>query len=138
MSEQNKAVVLELFHLFDQGRFDEGRALLHKDFTEQGTTATIAEFIDRRRAFYASFPDGRHLFEDVVAEGDLVATTGSLAGTHRGAFMGIPATGKRVSMRVWHLHRVKDGKIIEHRAVAEMLALLRQLGVEIPPSGPAR
>ena len=135
MSEQNKAVVLKLFQLFDQGDFAGGKALLHKDFREHGTSDTIDQFIEKRRGFYACFPDGQHHFEDVVAEGDKVATTGTLSGTHKGVFRGLAPTGIRASMRVWHLHRVKDGKIIEHKAVADLLALLQQLGAAKAPPG---
>ena len=129
MPEENKDLVIKLFKCFDEGDFQAGRALLHKDFREQGTSDTIDEFIERRKGFYRTFPDGTDQFEHVVAEGNLVATTGSISGTHRNTFMGVAPTGKRVSMRVWHLHRVAQGKIIEHGAVAELHVLMRELGV---------
>jgi predicted ester cyclase len=50
--------------------------------------------------------------------------------------MGIPPTNKPVEIKVIDIHRVVDGKIIEHWAVADMLGLMQQLGA-FPPPGKA-
>lgn len=128
MSQQSKEVVLKLYHYIDQGDFENTKRLLHKDFVEFGSRDTIDQFIQKRMAFFAAFPDGKHVFDDVFAEGDKVATVGWLLGTHKGPFMGVAPTNKPVRIQVWHLNRVAGGKILEHRAVADMLGLMRQVG----------
>jgi predicted ester cyclase len=49
-----------------------------------------------------------------VAAGDLVTTYKTYHGTHQGEFLGIPATGKKVSFYTVDAMRVVDGKITEH------------------------
>lgn len=86
--------------------------------------------------FAAAFPDWRAEIEDLVAEGDLVAFRGTARGTHRGQFLGVVPTGKRVSVEGIHVFRLARGKIVEHWAQADWLGLLRQLGAIPAPGGP--
>jgi predicted ester cyclase len=130
--DQNKQLVLELFHLFDAQRFDEARKLLHPDFQETTTGASAETFLAQRKGFYSTFPDARHSFDEVIAEGDKVVTTGVISLTHGHTFMGVAATGRKVSMRVWHMNRVRDGKIVSYAALSDMVSLLRQIGA-LPP-----
>lgn len=48
--------------------------------------------------FVAAFPDAEWMVEDEIAKGDKVVNRATTRGTHRGAFMGIPPTGKQVTM----------------------------------------
>jgi predicted ester cyclase len=54
-------------------------------------------------------------------------------GTHLGPFMGIPTTGRRVAFDTIDIMAVREGKIVEHWAVADMLSLMQQLGVGAGP-----
>lgn len=49
-------------------------------------------------------------------------------GTHQGELMGIPPTGKQVSVSMIIVYRITDSKIAEHWVVADQLGLMRQLG----------
>ena len=86
--------------------------------------------------FRRAFPDGRMTIEDMVAEGDRVATRKTFRGTHQGELMGIPPTGKAVAIGLIDLVRLADGKVVESWSVADDLGLLQQLGAFAPP-GPA-
>jgi steroid delta-isomerase-like uncharacterized protein len=86
--------------------------------------------------FRAAFPDGRMTIEEMVAEGERVATRKTFRGTHRGELMGIPPTGKVVEIGLIDIVRLVDGKVVESWSAADDLGLLRQLGV-LPPPGPA-
>ena len=57
-------------------------------------------------------------------------------GTHQGAFLGIPPTGKQVNVTGIDISRVASGKFVEHWQSADNLGLLQQLGV-VPPPGQA-
>jgi predicted ester cyclase len=59
---------------------------------------TLAGHQQFAQAFYAGFPDVRHVIEDTVADADTVAVRFTLHGTHRGDFMGIPPTGKTIAV----------------------------------------
>ncbi|MBB3674653.1 ester cyclase [Modestobacter versicolor] len=84
------------------------------------------------RAMRAAFPDLHVTIEDMVAEGDQVVTRQTFAGTHRGEWMGVPATGRAVTWAVIDVVRLEDGLLVDHWAVADMLGLRAQLTAEGP------
>lgn len=129
--ERNRALVLRMYEAFDRGRLDAFDAIA------PGFTARVvgrADALDRAaftefgQAFLTAFPDGRHVFEHVVAEGDNVMTVGAYEGTHQGDMQGHAPTGRRVSFPVLHLDRVAGGAIVEHRGLGDLTILMRQLG----------
>src|SRR5262249_54176659 len=77
---------------------------------------------------HSIFPDLQVTVEDVVADGDRVVTRFSARATHRGEFMGIPPTGRTVTLRGVHVDRVQGGRIAERWETVDLLALLRELG----------
>ncbi len=82
----------------------------------------------------AAFPDWHPTIEDMIAEGDKVVVRFRGSGTHKGEFMGIPPTGKQVTMMAIAIHRIAGGKIVENWLQADMLGMMVQLGV-VPPPG---
>jgi hypothetical protein len=79
--------------------------------------------------FYDAFPDTHITLDDIVAEGDKVVTRYLLAGTHKGKYMGIPATNKKVTISVIEIDRFASGKIIEEWVKYDTLGFMQQLGV---------
>ena len=79
--------------------------------------------------FLQAFPDQQVTIEDEVAEDDTVVTRWTFSGTHRGALMGIPATGKQVAIKGISIDRIDGGKVVEHLAQIDMVGLMQQLGV---------
>jgi len=77
----------------------------------------------------AGIPDLAITIEAMVAEGDLVATRWAGTGTHTDTLMGIPATGKHLTVSGIDLCRVSDGRIVEYWQELGMVAMLQQLGV---------
>jgi steroid delta-isomerase-like uncharacterized protein len=78
--------------------------------------------------WFRSFPDHRITIEELVAEGDLVASRSMSHATHHGDYLGVAATGLGVSFAAHELYRIRDGKIAEHWEVWDEAALLRQIG----------
>ena len=76
----------------------------------------------------AAFPDLRFAIEELIAEGDIVAGRLTMNGTHQGALMGIPPTGRAVRQNHMHFVRLLDGKAIEHWGVRDDVGMMRQLG----------
>ncbi len=74
-------------------------------------------------------PDLRVVIEDMIAEGDKVATRYTLESTHEGELFGGPPTGQRLSIKSISVERVSDGKIREHWRVTDGLDMMQQLGV---------
>lgn len=86
--------------------------------------------------FAGAFPDFRYEVEDMIAEGEKMAVRDVFRGTHRGEFMGIPATGNRVTMEAIHIYRFSGGKLAEHWVARDDLGMMRQLGVFPAPGRP--
>ena len=77
----------------------------------------------------ASFPDLRFSIEQMLSQEDRVVSLLLMEGTHQGAWMGIPATGKTMQIRMFTMHRVVQGKIVEDWVLVESLGFFQQLGV---------
>jgi len=61
----------------------------------------------------AVFPDLHVMIEDQVAEGDKVVTRWKARGTPQVEFAGIKPTGKPITVTAIHIHRLRNGKIVE-------------------------
>jgi predicted ester cyclase len=130
-----KDVVVELYERFDRGDLGSFQAV-DGDFAATVFGTTVLDwpsFVAFGQSFVDAFPNGRHEFDFVVAEGDAVATIGHYRGRHEGELMSVPATGRDVDFTVMHIDRVRDGRIIEHRGIGDINAMWTQLGVD-PPS----
>jgi predicted ester cyclase len=79
-------------------------------------------------AFRQAFSNVSFEIGETVSEGDLIAYSLAFSGTHSGDFMGIPPTGKRITMSETHIERIQDGKIVLHSGNIDMLGLMQQLG----------
>ena len=80
-------------------------------------------------AFLNAFPDSRFTIDDMIAEGDRVATKKTFTGTHTADFGEIPATGRRVTLQYVDIMRLRNGRIVEHWLSMDQLSFLQQLGV---------
>ncbi len=122
----------------DWALFEE---LFADDFVDHTPQPGVTADKDGVRQLYkglrAAFPDFHPEIHWQVAAGDLVTTYKTYHGTHRGSFLGIAATGRKVSFYTVDAMRVVNGKITEHWGVATLLDLMQQLGV-VPPLGGQR
>lgn len=64
----------------------------------------------------------------MIAEGDKVMNKFTATGTHQGNFMEISPTRNKISYEEVVILRLKNGKIVEHWAVADAPTLMQQLG----------
>ena len=62
-----------------------------------------------------------------IAEADRVVTHLTTHATHKTTFMGMPPTGKTVTLSTIRIDRLENGKISEHWSVADMAGLMQQL-----------
>ena len=79
--------------------------------------------------FRHCYPDLAVTVEGQVAEGDIVATWYVMRGTHLGAFSGVPATGKKITLRAVNVQRIRDGRVVEHWGGSNSLEALLELGL---------
>lgn len=74
------------------------------------------------------FPDIQWTLEEVIAEGDKVAARFTMRGTHKGAFFGVPPTGRKIEAQAMNFYRFSGGKIVEERGQPDLLGLMQQIG----------
>jgi steroid delta-isomerase-like uncharacterized protein len=84
-----------------------------------------------------AFPDVRWTVEEQIADQDRVWSRSTWHGTHQGPFLGVPATGKSVTVAAWTIDRFDAGKIAESRIIMDTLGMMQQLGVIPAPSEPS-
>lgn len=133
MSEANKAVVRRFYIELDKKNFNIYEELCTADYVSHFPGSTVAQTREERkrtsRLFYEAIPDLEHAFEQIVAEGDRVAARGRARGTHTGIYGEHPPTGNAVQFELTRFYRMEEGKIAEEWACADMVRLMRQLGI---------
>jgi steroid delta-isomerase-like uncharacterized protein len=102
----------------------------HNAFVDDGREAN-REFW---HAFFVALPDVSASMEDLVISGDRVVGRFVYRGTHKGDFMGIPASGNAVEMRSIDIWRTEEGMLVEHWDELNTLQVFQQMGA-LPPLG---
>jgi predicted ester cyclase len=84
--------------------------------------------------FRGAFPDVHFTINQMIEQGDWVATRVTGSGQHLGRpFMGIPATGRRVTWGSMGMFRIANGKIAEHYGAPDLMGLHAQLVAPAQP-----
>ena len=91
----------------------------------------VKQFYDE---FRAAYPDASLTIEAQLAEGDYVTTRWTGRGTQQGELMGIPATGKQVTVSGITISRLAGGKIAEEWTAWDTLGMMQQLGAIPAPT----
>lgn len=139
MAHDNATIVRRFVdEVITQGDIDSAAEFVCEDVVEQvpfpGQGPGLEGLKDVLRGMRAAFPDLIFSIHEQVAEGDKVASRFEWTGTHKGTFLGVPATGRPV--RVWGIviDRLQAGRIQETRIIMDIFGLMMQLGA-IPPPG---
>jgi len=140
LEARNKETVIEFFDAIDEGDLDRVSTTLAIDFVGNyvgvGEWEGIEATLDKIRSFYSSFPDNRHVIEEIVAEGNKVLVQVMQHATHKGDYEGIAPTGKRVNVPETFTLTLVDGKITEMWLLQDNLGLMEQLGMKLVPIEP--
>ena len=133
MSEENKALYRQFIDGMNAKDTSIIDRLMHPIFVDHDLPPPQAPGAEGMREmmemFFSAFPDLTATLDLLLAEGDLVTGHMTTSGTHTGEFMGIPATGKKVSFSRVHTVRIADGKAAEHWGVADAMTMMQQLGI---------
>lgn len=81
-----------------------------------------------------AFPDIKATVGETLEDGDLASARVTLRGTHKGEFMGVPASDKSVEIETIDIIRVADGKCAEHWGVTDNMSLMQQIGAVPAPA----
>ena len=100
-------------------------------------TNTVEEMKQGIISWRESFPDAKITVDrGMIARGNRVTVQWTFSGTHQGEFMGVAATGKKVTSSGISILTFAKGKIVDDYAMWDDLDVWRQLGVD-PPQPPA-
>jgi steroid delta-isomerase-like uncharacterized protein len=140
-AEQNKALIVRFVEeIFNRGNVGIVGEIFAPDFIEhEQLPPGIPEGREGVKVLTtqlrSAFPDFKATIDDILAEGDKVVIRMTWSGTQKGEFMGVPATGKRVSIGVIDIIRITDGKAVEHWGQMDSMGLMQQLGAIPAPAG---
>jgi len=134
MSAQYKTAAQNLIEKgFNEKDLSAFEAYFSPNLNDHALPPGVPEGFEGRKIFYsaflAAFPDLHVHLEDTFAEGDKLVTRWSARGTHSGELMGIPPTGKQVSVGGTAIDRFENGQSVEHWEIFDQVGLMQQLGV---------
>jgi steroid delta-isomerase-like uncharacterized protein len=142
MSPDNKSIVRRLYEeVWNKRKLGVMNELVSPSHALHGplyTGPAIGPEVYRRQIslFVAGFPDLRFAIEDTVAEQDKVVVCWTFSGTHKGEFMGVPATDKKVSVDGITIHVLSKGIIMDSYVSLDMWGMMQQLGIITAPGEP--
>jgi steroid delta-isomerase-like uncharacterized protein len=102
-----------------------------------GTGEDIRGLKNRKQfasGFFDAFPDNHATIDDIVVEGDEIVIRYTFTGTHKGEYLGIPATNKKMTWWAIDIMPIASGKFVECWDRFDTLGLMQQLGV-VPKPG---
>lgn len=142
MTEENKAIVRRMVEAVqNEHNLDSMDTFFTPNFinhveapghTTEGTSVERAKSTFRQ--LFAAIPDLHATIHAQVAEGDKVVTYKTMRGTHQGEWMGVAPSGRTITFNVIDILRLEDGKVVEHWAVQDRLAVMQQLGLLDAPA----
>ena|SRR5437588_105817 len=141
MSAANKALVRTLFEGADRNDVTVLDEVVHEDYVDHNPppfASATPGLIGAHETFATAtkiFSDWSHEIVQQFSDGDYVITQIVGRGRHTGELMGIPATDNAVEMPGIAIHRIVDGKVVEHWSTVDGLAMLMQIGAVPMPGG---
>jgi steroid delta-isomerase-like uncharacterized protein len=137
-AEDPKAVIRRWVEAWNAQDLDAAEELLAPEFVRHD--ANLPDVVGPRAERQhiadnlAAFPDLHFEIEQLIAEGDLVTARYLVAGHPPREFLGIPGSGRQVTIQAVESYRLAGGKLAEQWAVMDALGLLQQLGA-VPGPG---
>jgi steroid delta-isomerase-like uncharacterized protein len=137
--EENKAIMRRMIEeLWNQGKMEVADELFAADHVApdlpmappgpDGVKMIAGMFL-------SAFPDLHMEIEDIIAEGDKVVARFTETGTHKGDYMGIPATGNKVKFSEVGILQIEGGKIVKSWYNLDQFGLMQQIGAIPSPGG---
>jgi len=128
----NIAVVRRFNDAFDRADWTTMKACVSPGIAAYATGAPgkmdLDAFMGMGQTFLDAFSQSRHIVEDQIASGDIVATRAKWSAIHTGPFNGVPASNRPVSIDIMIFDHLHEGKIVEHYGALDVLGLMAQIG----------
>jgi len=128
----HEGLVRQFYVPFNTGTVGLYDAILAPDWVDDplapGQRSGPGGLKDLVAQFRAAVPDYHVINDEILVAGDRVAVHSTVRGTHRGAFFGVPATGRPVTLRTCDFHRIAGGVIVVTWHLEDRFAFLQQVG----------
>ena len=138
MQSNSKVVSRFIEEVLNQGDINATGQFFWEDLVEQapfpGQGPGIEGLKQVLRDLRTAFPDMHWIVKEQIAEDDKVLSRFEWTGTHRGTFLGVPATDRAVTVWGMVIDRLEGGRIKDTRIIMDTLGLMVQLGVVPPPN----
>jgi steroid delta-isomerase-like uncharacterized protein len=85
-------------------------------------------------AIFEAFPGNSLTLHETFSDDDRLVCRFTLAGRHDGPFLGVPATGRDISLPGITILHFREGRCVERWSYADMLGVLVQIGAVPPPA----
>jgi len=132
VEERNRAIVLRNFRAFDSGDSRTLKETTAPDFVDhnplEGQLPGVKGTMQASEVYRSAFPDAKIVVEETIAEADKVVIRWSGYATHKGPFLDVPPTNKRVTLEGITIFRVEKGRVAEQWGELNLFGILRQLG----------
>ncbi len=133
-AEANKDIVMGSYErLWNQHNIDLAEEFYHPDYLSHDPHLPefrgVEGFRQLAGLYMTAFPDLHFDVQEIISEGDIVASRYLFTGTHTGYMGDIPPTGKEVALPGLLIQRIADGKITEDWLGRDSLGSLQQLGL---------
>lgn len=136
-TEENKEAVRRMLDALQGGNGDAMAKLVAANWENHDPSMPPMKGIQGARqlatVLHTAFPDAQVTADKVIAEGDRVGAHFTFSGTHRGNFLDVPPTGKRVNIEAAGVFRVVDGKVTDNWVNFDAMTLMQQLGLAPTP-----
>jgi steroid delta-isomerase-like uncharacterized protein len=133
--DANKALVRSYYDALNRGDLNALDQFFAPDYkrylSATGAPLDAAGQKKRLAGLGAVFPDMQITVDNIIAEGDYVAVSLTARGTQQAALMGIPATGKSITVSGFEVIRIVNGKMAEHWGGTDTFNILQQIGAVI-------
>lgn len=130
-ADADKALTRQFFERISAGDLSAVNELVSDDFVEHEQVPSLAPGKAGVRQlfemFHSAFDKAGVEVDDMIAEGDKVFVLARMTGTQRGEFMGIPATGNAIDVRICDYFRIDRGALVEHWGVMDAAGMMQQL-----------
>lgn len=130
-TEANRALIRRYFESWNANDVDALDDMIAENAIDHmaydGQQSGREGYRDFYRTWHSAFPGFQSEIEDMIAEGNRVATRWTFRGRHLGIYNGIAPTGREVSFVAVSIQLIENGMIAEEWYIADTLHFMRQL-----------
>lgn len=134
--EQNKTNLKRTVEAFNKGNMEIVPELFSEEWVYKSSLGVEFKGVDGSRKFGAmyrnAFPDLLTTIDEMIGEGDRLASIQTLTGTFTGNLGNIEPTEQKVNIKIAYFYRFENGKQVEVIPFMDRLLFYQQLGFTPP------